>query len=227
MGLTYVPQIVILMAAFPTRFPLVYGIALVGGSLGMIACPPIVELLVGVYGWRGTMMIIAAIIFNVCAFGELQKLPHLSYSRMKTMDTNSNQNVEKKDISFCGRLFEVVSSVASWLSLKIFVAEPRVVLYISVCFLQGTFSAAWMVFLVPHAIARDIPLSKAVFLSTGGGFGNLIGRFIHVTLLERKLISAFWMFVSSCIINTVALFLDSVARNFYVVRIKSAIFISF
>ena len=219
MGLTFIPQIVILMAAFPTRFPLVFGIALVGGSLGMMVCPPTVELLVRVYGWRGAIMIIAALIFNVCAFGELQKLPPRAYSILKTTDTNSNQTVDKTDISFCGRLLEVVSSVASWLSLKIFVREARVVLNLSAWLLYGMLSSAWMVFLVPHAIARDIPLSNAVILSTGGGVGNLIGRVISVPLLERKLISAFWMFVFVCVTNAVVFFLDSVASDIYVVRL--------
>ena len=79
---------------------------------------------------------------------------HLVYSTLKTTDTNSNQTVDKTDISFCGRLLEVVSSVASWLSLKIFVREPRVVLNLSASFLYGMLSSAWIVFLVPHAIER-------------------------------------------------------------------------
>ena len=54
------------------------------------------------------------------------------------------------------------------------------VLTFSAWFLDGILSSAWMAFLVPHAIARDIPLSNAVILSTGGGVGNLIGRVISV-----------------------------------------------
>ncbi|XP_041453231.1 monocarboxylate transporter 12-like [Lytechinus variegatus] len=44
---------------------------------------------------------------------------------------------------------------------------------------------AWMLFLVPHGEQSGIPPSKAVYLSTLGGIGGILGRTIFVILLSK------------------------------------------
>ncbi len=109
-------------------------------------------------------------------------------------------------------------SVASWLSLKIFVEEPRVVLHLTVAFLQGFLSATWMIYLVPHAIARGISPGGAALLSTGGGVGNLIARVINIALQQVKVFSVFTTFEAFGLLNALAMFLDAVAGDNYMVR---------
>ena len=73
LSLAYIPQVLLLLAVFPRRFPFMFGIVGVGGSLGMMVCPPIVELLTNTYGWRGAMAIIAAANLHVVALGAMQR----------------------------------------------------------------------------------------------------------------------------------------------------------
>ncbi len=213
MGLTYIPQTVALVSSTSDHFPVMFAIAFLGGSFGVMTCPPITEFLLGIYGWRGTLMIMAAVMFHVTVFGALNNQHVQKYSKLNTTDTDQVLD-DKKESGFRNWLREV----ASWLSLNVLAEKPRVLLQVGIVFLQGTFSAAWMIFLVPHAVSRGISLSAAALLSTGGGVGNLMGRLVLIPLQGYNVISAFWLFVLLCIINTAAMFMDSFAQNNYVVR---------
>ena len=214
MGMSNIPQLAVLVDTFTTQFPLVFGIALVGGSLGAMACPPMVDLLIGVYGWRGTMMIIAATMFSVSVLGALQKPPRKPYSKLKENGEKSKKSPEQ---GFCDQFEGVLSCVTSWLSLHIFFEERRVVLYLCATFLLGVTTASWILYLVPHAEARGISPSDAAFLATGGGVGNVLARVVSIPLLARKIFSPLLMFEVTCLVNAVAMFLDIFAGKIYTV----------
>ncbi|XP_033645185.1 monocarboxylate transporter 7-like [Asterias rubens] len=212
MGLTYIPQTVALVSSPSGHFPVMYAIALLGGSFGVMAFPPVVDFLLGIYGWRGTLMIMSAVMFHVSVFGALNGQHVHKYSKLNTTDTDQVSN-DKNEPGFRNRL----KGVASWLSLNILAEKPTLLLQLGASTLQGKSSAAWMVFLVPHAVSRGITLSAAALLSTGGGVGNLVGRLLHIPLQGYNVISAFWFFVLMCLINSVAMFMDSFAQDNYVV----------
>ncbi|XP_033644637.1 monocarboxylate transporter 7-like [Asterias rubens] len=212
MGLTYIPQIVALVSSPSKHFPVMYAIVFLGGSFGVMAFPPVVDFLLGIYGWRGTLMIMSAVMFHVSVFGALNGQHVHKYSKLNTTDTDQVSN-DKNEPGFRNRLKEV----ASWLSLNILAEKPTLLLQLGISLLQGVSSAAWMVFLVPHAVSRGITLSAAALLSTGGGVGNLVGRLLNIPLQGYNVISAFWFFVLLCLINSVAMFMDSFAHDNYVV----------
>ncbi|XP_038071642.1 monocarboxylate transporter 12-like [Patiria miniata] len=213
LSLAYIPQLVLLLVAFPERFSLMFGLAGMGGSLGMMVCPPIVDLLTMTYGWRGAMLIMAAASFNVTAFGAMQRLPSSGYEKLKKEDIQSLSDDRPRDIR--SKLSAFASALVQWLSMHLCIEHPKVLLHLTVWPLLGAIFAAWMVFLVPHAIARGIPSVEAAFLSTIGGIGHLLSRAIHPFILDRKLMSAFWMFVILNLVNTVSFFLDYAAADNY------------
>jgi hypothetical protein len=210
MGLTYIPQTVALVSSPSGHFPVMYAIALLGGSFGVMAFPPVVDFLLGIYGWRGTLMIMSAVMFHVSVFGALNGQHVHTYSKLNTTDTDQVSN-DKNEPGFRNRL----KGVASWLSSNILAEKPTLLLQLGISLLQGISSVAWMVFLVPHAVSRGITLSAAALLSTGGGVGNLVGRLIHIPLQGYNIISAFWFFVLLCLINSVAMFMDSFVQDNY------------
>ncbi|XP_071799592.1 monocarboxylate transporter 13-like [Asterias amurensis] len=220
MGMSNIPQLVVLVDTFTTQFPLVFGIALVGGSLGAMACPPVVDLLIGVYGWRGTMMIIAATMFSMSLLGALQKPPRKPYSKLKENDENTSKKSTEQ--GFCDQFEGVLSCVTSWLSLHIFFEERRVVLYLCATFLLGVTTASWILYLVPHAEARGISPNDAAFLATGGGVGNVLARVVSIPLLDRNIFSPLLMFEATCLVNAVAMFLDIFAGKIYMVLLTLA-----
>ncbi|XP_041484540.1 uncharacterized protein LOC121431107 isoform X2 [Lytechinus variegatus] len=74
---------------------------------------------------------------------------------------------------------------------------------------------AWVLFLVPHAEDLGISSSKAVFLSSVGGVGGLIGRLIAIFLLFKK-IDMIKIYIIVGFINSLTFFLDFIGESFLV-----------
>ncbi|XP_070552838.1 monocarboxylate transporter 12-like [Ptychodera flava] len=68
-ALVYVSSMPIIADYFTDRYALANGITWVGGGLGTMIVPPLVEALIQVYGWHGTFLIISGLCANnfVCA----------------------------------------------------------------------------------------------------------------------------------------------------------------
>ncbi|XP_030848443.1 uncharacterized protein LOC105439688 [Strongylocentrotus purpuratus] len=77
-----------------------------------------------------------------------------------------------------------------------------------------------MLFLVPHAEHLNIPPSKAIFLSTIGGIGGIIGQTIFIILVSKG-INAFVLYIAIGVICTRSFLLDSISSA-YVVRASFA-----
>jgi len=65
-SLIYLPSIVIVSVYFERRRALATGMAVCGTGVGTIVFAPLVECLLEVYGWRGTLLIEAGLLLNCC-----------------------------------------------------------------------------------------------------------------------------------------------------------------
>ncbi|XP_070553914.1 monocarboxylate transporter 12-like [Ptychodera flava] len=63
----YLPPMSVIAEHFTDRYALANGIAWVGGGVGTLAFPPMVEALIQVYGWHGSFLIIAGLFANTFA----------------------------------------------------------------------------------------------------------------------------------------------------------------
>ncbi|XP_030849021.1 uncharacterized protein LOC115927376 [Strongylocentrotus purpuratus] len=84
---------------------------------------------------------------------------------------------------------------------------------------------AWMLFLVPHAEHLGIPPSKAIFLSTIGGIGGIIGRTIFIILVGKG-INVYIIYIAIGLIGTASFLLDFISSA-YAVRATLAFFQGF
>ena len=69
--MTCLPAIVSVTLYFEKRRSLATGLSLCGLGIGTIIFPPLIEILVDEYGWRGAALIVAALVLNGCVFGAL------------------------------------------------------------------------------------------------------------------------------------------------------------
>ena len=74
-SLCYITTSVVIQSHFDVNRALATGCALMGCSIGNVIAPSLITYLIEIYGWRGSMLIMAAILAHIIAFGALIKTP--------------------------------------------------------------------------------------------------------------------------------------------------------
>ncbi|XP_030849711.1 monocarboxylate transporter 12-like [Strongylocentrotus purpuratus] len=129
---------------------------------------------------------------------------------------NERRNINKQDTSpnarssWTSSVFQIGKRSCGLLN------EPLYLFTIPIHFLYMFSIYAWMLFLVPHAEHLGIPPSKAIFLSTIGGIGGIIGRTIFIILVGKG-INVYIVYIAIVLIGT-ALFLLDFIGSAYAVR---------
>ncbi|XP_015926100.1 monocarboxylate transporter 12 [Parasteatoda tepidariorum] len=99
-GLMYLPSIVSVTCYFEKQRAFATGIAVCGSGMGTFALAPLTEILVENYGWKGAMMIIAALVLNCTVFGALfRPLEAASSPQSKQVPRIKKPNLPKLKIN--------------------------------------------------------------------------------------------------------------------------------
>ena len=106
-----------------------------------------------------------------------------------------------------------VTSIVHFFDFALFKDIPEIICLDLSLVLLTAVQVGWMVFLVPHALDRGFPLDRAVFLSTVGGVGNLIGRIFQGPIVDRKLLTGVQLSIVLSIINASLFLVDPVAAH--------------
>ncbi|XP_072039519.1 monocarboxylate transporter 2-like, partial [Amphiura filiformis] len=161
---------------FPDNFPLVNSISASGGALGMMLLPPITEKFVELYGWRGTIALLAALSSHSVLSGAIVKEPkHAKYDSIPATDEESSSLIPRNNHSITDKLKEF----SRFIDARIFQIYPLFIDFQLLFLIFGTALAAWVLFLVPDSMAKGVPSNVAAFLSTIGGIGHVIGRLVQ------------------------------------------------
>lgn len=184
------PSVQPIAAYFTDDFAFANGIGLGGASIGMMALPPLSELFVEMYGWRGALVLIAAIDAHAIFAGLLMRIPDTEeethnetkrqgvvYTKLIDTQTPTKEQTIKKKLSFKDVLIESFD-------IKMFGEEPLVMFYDVIILIFAIVYATWTVFLVPHAVTRGISPQKAALLSTIAGATNFFGRIAYAPLVD-------------------------------------------
>ena len=215
-SLASISPITTMLMFFPINTALPLGIISVGASVGMMIFPPLTEFFIDIYGWRGAILLFAAISANVCVLGALIQPHSTGYAACA-----DHQNERPLSESSCQRAAprdcctNCAKSICKVMSFDIFMHEPRFIVFTFVMFTVGIIYSAWMIYLVPHAIARGIDNQSATFLSSAGGIGTLVGRILHGPILHRGYVKAVQLFILLGFVNFLSLMLDYVVSDNY------------
>ncbi|KAH7641473.1 monocarboxylate transporter 5-like [Dermatophagoides farinae] len=94
-GLMYLPAIVIVTSYFEKRRAFATGIAVCGSGIGTAIMSPLIEYIINLYGWKGAMLVISALLINCGIFGAMFK-PVPSIKIEITTDAN-HHNINDDD----------------------------------------------------------------------------------------------------------------------------------
>ncbi|XP_072022494.1 monocarboxylate transporter 12-B-like [Amphiura filiformis] len=224
-GLSGVPCILPVTWYFKERFALANGISVVGGSVGMMVLPVLTQHFIHAYGLCGAILLLSGLSFHGCIAGALMRRPEQSqgtvtkYSKLEESSDQptSNSNKDNPDaVTKCGFLVSFLKQILSHFHSGIFVDVPKFTLFQAIFALYSIGYTTWIVYLVPHAINKNILPNKAVFLSTVGGFGTVIGRVGYGPLVDYNIISGTRLFATLSFLCAITFLVDPFTDSFAV-----------
>ena len=99
LALAFYPSLIIVTQFFDSKRGVALALIMAGGGVGGCVFPPFIELLLHLYSWRGTLLIIGGISFNICAAALLFHSPakiQLQTSKTSPSVEMNNRTIEKQ-----------------------------------------------------------------------------------------------------------------------------------
>ena len=175
---------------FKRRLGFANGVLFSGIGAGVLIFTPLVEWLCNQYGWRGALVVHAAINSNIIAFGALYRPSGLEKQMLKARESTSSRpnptHTEEHTRSswrFCKTIDESMS-LSSLLKNRLFVAFSVTSIFIYWGYMSST------LFLFPKLV-HDLSFSTktASLVMTAFGISSSLAIFFHGFLLDYKVIS--------------------------------------
>ena len=69
-------------------------------------------------------------------------------------------------------------------------------------------NTGWIVYFIPHCLVKGLSPYEATFSATAAGLANLVGRFIYVPFISKKLISVTNTLLLSGVFSAISLMVD-------------------
>ena len=205
-----------LLKYFPDHFASMNGVSLIGGPVGMMIVPPVVQQLIQLYDWRGALALLGAMTANYCVFAALVRplRTRNSYTPIADGEPNSTTNQPPNE-SLCDNWKQKFGIISDKLDLQMFVEEPGFVTILFVSFLEGILFCGWHIFLIPNAIALGFNETRSSFLATFAGFGTVFGRVLSGFVIDQGLLQAHHVFAGSAFLMALMFLLDPIAAPSY------------
>lgn len=231
---------VLLAQYFDELYPLASAFNYAGGSVGLMVCAPFAQLLLEVYGWRGTLLLLGGMNFHIMVCCALFR-PHATneYTQADTASTSlysdeetcsSSESDSGEDSAFGWRKNSISSKqkvAETWVhffGLSLFENFS----FVANCLATSCFVTAisgWTVYFVPHCIAKGLTPYESTFAATLVGGTYLFGFFVHVPFLKRNLYSVKCAIYLSGVSSGIALLLEYFNSTFVGIVITNSIFI--
>ncbi|XP_072025102.1 monocarboxylate transporter 13-like [Amphiura filiformis] len=179
LALLRTPTYALLAHYFDKMYPLASGVCYACGSLGLMVFAPLTQLLLSTYGWRGTLLILAAINFHLVACAALLRSPPVesnddTYEVFSWMSDGPSESFKRKT----HKLLELSG-------MSLFKNPSFLAVCIMTASIDTTFTG-WVVYFVPHCLVKGLTPYAAAFLATAAGFVNLIGHVLYIPIVSAR-----------------------------------------
>ncbi|XP_046582881.1 monocarboxylate transporter 12-like [Haliotis rubra] len=252
-SLPYLSASVILGQNFRSKLGLASGISECGGGMGTVFMPMVFETLLVTYGWRGTLMILSAIVLNVCVCGALYQSispPKTEKNRLKKEkfeqfvgeSTYPRENIspyilqsyyngsvvttdKEKNFDFTQGdcLKEITKACSSKFSLHIF-TNSEYILYTFAVFFFNLWVGVPYVYLSDKAIEHGVDKENASLLLSIIGASQLVGCLTAGAVVDNRKIDKITMFGVTSALSGTALALMPRFSTFAPLAVLAAVF---
>jgi len=210
-GLMYIPAVVIVAETFNKRRSLAVGLSLCGAGAGQIGMAPLVSWVVGGWGWRVGLQVLACITLGCVGLGWGMKKKDAIAQECETVDNTTSEDEESEPkrpylAMMLGKEIARQEHVHVFLVMVAADALAVMALYIPYSYLQ------------PVALAAGVKPQLSAILISAVGVGSVSGRLLsgwmsdqpwcHPLFLTRAVVSLscalpfllswvdhFWMFI--------------------------------
>ncbi|XP_071806547.1 monocarboxylate transporter 5-like [Asterias amurensis] len=200
-----------LMASyFEERYSVANAVSTAGFPIGMVVVGPVTQILLDTYGWRGVVLLLGGLSFNLVALGALvtTNIVPSSSKRYKEVaisdkDEASRKKTEEEVPTDSGSIIELstkdderkqdTSCHPDFLSCQKFstmmdfsvLANPRFILVTLARCCSELCYTCWVVFIVSHGQFQGLSYLHSSLLPTAFGAGNFLGKLV-VPLVEKN-----------------------------------------
>lgn len=189
-GLITLPMYVVLQEYFgPSQLPKVISFLALFDYVGVATVPPVMQYFRSQYGLQNSLILFGALLWNTVVAGVAAKRPRGRKSKTedeqkekeeKEDETEENDpqlskgNKRKKCCPFIPRLFN----------------HNNIAILLVIEFVGYYVFMSWALFLVSLGKSLGLSDDEAVFLTTAGGVGGLVGRLITFCLFQVNKVNA-------------------------------------
>ena len=243
LGLALTPSLTMVSHYFDKRYSVANGLAYSGSGVGILVLAPLAQVLIVHYGWRGALLIIGGLCFNVAVSGALLRPLVSTVIREEKKRPNGKHyqpllpnGADHDDdcVYHNGKMEYLESQVRqpkrSWfectccstenLGLSLF-ADISFVSLMVVQFCGRFTYMGWLIYLVPHAIEKGVEPLDAAFLASVAGFTNIIARATHGIFVDRKWLTSLQMLTMAAVLGAMSLLLDPLLMTYWTLLCSS------
>ncbi|XP_063956547.1 monocarboxylate transporter 6-like [Lytechinus pictus] len=228
-------------------FGIFYGIGKSGYAFGMALVPLLADYLMGIYGWRGSLLIIAGIMAHLIPLAlmvglNVEGVPLGEFSAEASEDTalilgsstgkrdedvSNMNNVHsgkgrcKKGQSICSELYATGCRI---IKDSIYNQDRMMVLLMFLGLVYAILNGGWYSFLIPRAVALiGKPTSRALYIAYSVATAAFIGRCSSGMLIGSKLFNGKCLFLFLTLLNIISLLVDTFVPELAVMIVTSFI----
>ena len=178
--MVYNPAVTAIQTCFSEKRGFANGIAMMGTSVAIFMWPPVTQLLVDQYGWRGAMLLISGSILHGLPIALMY--PNIGKIKRPQNRPNSDDHGQNNDVKPSIKLRGWCSDSSAFTIWKNF----GFILHIVCCFGLTCSDYTIFTFIPARALSIGIDKYRAAFLISIYGITNSIGR-VFVSLIVDKI----------------------------------------
>ena len=238
MALLLIPGYALLGQYFDKYYPLAGGVCQASSAIGIVVFPPLTQILLDTYGWRNTLLLLGGVCLHMIISGMLFRSPSARMQKFSLITTNDvdDDNESYLDAS------DLEHKTFTWMDLPLsssgraakynfdYLHLTGLHLFKNLSFLANcadTGSACcafvgWVIYFVPHCLTKGLTPQEASLLASVAGFAYLLGSFVYIPIVSKRLISVRGYIYISCALEAVSLFTDPFSSTFSTVLLSSA-----